>query len=554
MRSKKTYSQYKDNENVRFPTAAWLLDRSWLYVAVLLVAMLAIGTFMKMGWDSYNDTIKQPEVITPYADVQPVNFTGKSWAEKLITMNPANLATWTVDKSTKPRSAVDAKVCAKIGNVSTSLLSTHAATSEGTEVRVQVYGAGQASKQFATDSASLNSCFGKVNVETSGKSSFAVFPKGFILTSGDAIVGVSTVNDQVRDTLLDFYLKNVEPSLIESGCQSLIATPEDANRSLFYNPEQYTGLKGSTNLETAVDINGIPTPTSLQLNEIANISAKAPEAPLPTDFPVLPKDKATRPAIPAPLKNEDSFKDAAIYNVEDPNGPGCGWNWTAQVSPDLDLKKLASEKKGAIQLMQGTLDGSATSYVSGKLNWALQVASMAPSVDVWNTFVNQTNLVHGKWEWLDSERDKLEPSWRQYVTDHDFWMTFDQRKADALKKFDEDFKKCQLDEKSLSDWKKDWQAISDEQDKEKAKAEDAAKAAKDAEKNSPTPSPTATPSATPSPTATKPAVTVPPKPAGCSTPPEEPAIASQAKPAEPKAPTVPVGVTIPASWPTPKTS
>lgn len=548
MQSKKTYREYR--ESVKFPAAAWLLDRTWLYVAVLLVAVLAIGAFMKMGWDSYNDAIKEPEVITPYADVKPVSFSGKSWAEKLIAMNPANLPTWTVDKATKPRSAVDVKVCSKIGSVATSLLSTHVATSEGTEVRVQVYGAGQAAKQFADYAIAVKSCFGKQNVETSGNSSFVAFPKGFILTSGDAIIGVSAVNDQVRDSLLDFYLKNVESSLIESGCLSLMVAAEDANRSLFYNPDQYIGLKDSTSLETAVEIKDLPTPTSLQLNEIANISAKSPEAPLPADFPTLPKNEAPRPNIPAPLKDEESFKGVADYQVLDPKGPGCGWDWTAQIAPDLDLQKLTNEKNGIIQSLQGSLDGTATGYVNGKINWALQVASIAPSVDVWNTFVNQTNLVHEKWNWLESERDILEPSWRQYVIDHDFWLTFDQRKSDALKKFDEDFKKCHLDEEALSNWERDWQKISDEQEKAKAKVDADAKKAADEEKNNPTPSPTATPS----PTVTSPTVTVPPKPAGCDTPPEEPEIATQKKPVEPKAPAIPSGVTIPASWPTPKTN
>lgn len=547
MRSKKTYREYQESESIKFPAAAWLLDRSGVYVAILLVAVLAIGVFMKMGWDSYNEAIKPAEVVTPYADVKPAVFIGKSWAEKLISINPANVSDWTVDNSAKPRPVVDAKNCATIGATPVNLLSTHVATGSGNDVRIQVYGAGQASKQFIDYTASLGSCFGPITPQNSGKTIFSTFPKGFILTSGDAIIGGFAANDQTRDALLDFYLKNVQSSLIESGCLSLMVSSSDANRSFFYNKVQYTGLEETVTLETAVDTKDLPTPTSLKLNDVTNASAVVPEAPLPANFPELPKTTIQRPQIPAPVKDQEEFKAPAKYQVVDDKGPGCGWDWTAQISPSLDLKKLATDKNNSLQRTQGLLDGNATSYVTGKINWALQMASVAPSVDVWNTFVNQTNQVHKKWEWLETERQKLEEPWRQYVTDHDDWLTFDKRKTDALKKFDEDFKKCQKDEKDLADWNRDWKDISDQQAKDKAKAEEDAK---NTEKNKPTASPTPSPTASPSATT----VTVPPKPAGCSTPPKAPEIASQDKPSEPQAPKIPVDVTIPASWPTPKTN
>jgi hypothetical protein len=547
---RKTYREYRESESVKFPALAWLLDRKIIYIATMLVAVIALGSYLKTGWDSYNQAIKEPEAITPYADIQPSSFAGKTWAEKLLATNPANLKNWTVDKSTKPKSAVDLKVCSKIPTLSTSLLSTHVANSDQGEVRVQVYGAGQAAKEFTNYASALKTCFGS-DVEETKNSKFVIFPRGFIITAGDAIIGVYTSDDSVRDALFDFYSKNMETSLIESSCLALISSPQDANRSLFYNPKDYTGLSDSQNLETAVDITGLPTPTSLKLDDVKDDSATIPEAPLPKDFPTLPKTVVSKPTIPAALKNENAFTGVAEYHAPDTKGPGCGWEWTAQVAPEVDLKKLAKEKSDAIVSTQTSLDNKALGYVDGKINWALQVASLAPSVDVWNTFVNETNLVHDKWNWLKSERNKLEPAWREYVADHDEWLSFDQRKADALKKFDEEFKQCQKDEKDLADWKKDWQKISDDQAKDKAKAD---ADAKDSEKNKPTASPSATPTPTPSATPSASAVTSPPKPAGCSTPPVEPEIATQAKPAEPKAPSIPEGVTIPASWPTPKTS
>lgn len=547
MRSKKTYREYREDDTVKFPAVSYVLDRKALYITFSLIALLAFGLVVKVGWDSYNKAIEEPEVITPYLDMEPASSPGRTWAAELTARNPAGLSEWAVSENTKPQTVIDSKYCSNIADLSTSLLSTHKASGSGVETRVQVYGAGQAFKQFEAYTNVLDTCFNGVSAENVSQSTVARFPGGFLLTAGDGIVGV-TAPEELIDSLIDFYVSSTESTLTDSKCVALNVYTNDAFRSFFYDRDSYTGLEETKPLETQVNISGLPTPTEIKLNEIANTEAIVPEAPLPADFPVLPKKAVEKPSIPGSVKDEAGFAKKAAYKIADFDGPGCGWEWSAQAPPVYSKPELESARKAAIKSTQESLDVTAQSYVRTKVDWALQIASILPKADRWNSYVNQTNSVHEKWYWLEAEREALRPAWFDYIAQHEEWSTFDARKAEATRLFDEASKKCEADEKALEEWEDKWGKLAEEREKqlEKERLEKEKKESEKDSKPSKSPSPSPTPSASPSPT-----VEIPEKPAGCDTPPERTEIMDQEKPAEPIAPDVPKGVTIPQSWPNP---
>lgn len=539
MSRKKTYHEYRQDPKVRFPAVAYVLDRKAVYITFSLVALLALGFTIKIGWDSYSRSIQEPEVVTPYLDLESVSSTGRTWAAELAAQNPADIAEWAISENTKPQTVIDSKICANIADLSTSLLSTHVASGKGVQTRIQVYGAGQAFKQFESYRAALDVCFNGVSAEKVSETTVARFPGGFIMTSGDAIIGVSTTEDLV-DPLMNFYVTKMEETLKNSKCLSLSVVTADANRSFFYDRETYTGLEEKKPLETQVDIAALPTPTEIVLNEVENPDAVTPEAPLPSNFPQLPKTTANKPSIPTPVPNETAFAGDAAYKIADSQGPGCGWAWSAQSAPIYSEDELEAAKNASIRSTQEMLNANAANYVGNKIKWALQMAEIAPTADRWNTFVNQTNTVHEKWSWLEMQRAELEPFWFDYVAQHEYWSTFDARKAAAKTQFEEELKRCETDQKALEDWEEEWGDEYREQNKPKPSPS-----------ASPEPTRSAKPTATPSPS---PTIKIPEKPAGCDTPPERPAIIDTEKPAEPQPPVVPEGVTVPNSWPNPKKS
>lgn len=544
MRSKKTYQEYNRDPSVRFPRLQWMLDRKTPYIVFATVSLLALGFVFKAGWDSYSRSIQEPQSVSPYMELISAESPGMLWAQELVSRNPAGFTEWAVSESTKPNSVVNDQICAGLTQHPTSLLATRSASGANVNTSVQVYGAGQAYRQFETYHALFSDCFGELPIERVNNSSFFKFPGGFIITTGDGIVGV-TGPDETIDVVFDFYIVAFEETLTASECAALPVRTEDAKRSFFYNKDEYAGLRSSTTLESKVDISGLPTPSSLNVAKIEIDSMEIPEAPLPEGFPKLPKEVVTEPAIPAPPADESAFTAVADYQIADDQGPGCGWAWSAQKSPVYDRAALEDERDYTIRSTQDSVNERAKGYVKTKVDWALQTASIAPSLNKWNSYASTVNSTHERWIWLNDQRNALQPLWEEYVFLHDDWSTFDSRKATAKKEYDDAVKKCEAEEKALEDWKDKWEDIVKEREKEKEEEE------KNKSTTKPTPSPTPTPTPTPSPSATK-EPEIPPMPEGCDTPPEEPAILSMEKPAEPKAPEIPAGVTIPQSWPTPK--
>lgn len=558
----KTVKDY--NGSVKAPRLARLLDKPLVYVAFGTAAAVGIGSFIGSGWTSYQNVISEPEVISPYQEIQPVSFKGKTWAEKLVSMKPPTVKAWETAESSKAQSPINTKICNSLQEIPITLLSTHIGKGSKVESRVQVYGAGQSATQFEKYSEKLKNCFSNIKEEKISSTKVLKFTDGFLLNVGDSIIGVTYTKENDSEKLLEFYIKNAEKTLKETKCLALDPNSKDSKRSFYYDKDSYEGLYEDQKIETNVDFTNLPEPTEIKLKEVKNPYTLQPEAPLPETFPELPTE-VEKPAIPNSVKNVNKFEDIAKYLIADNSGPGCGWAWSSQASPVYDSNKLATDKNEEILEVQNYVNTKTLDYINQKNNWALSIMSVMPKADSWNEFVNNTNKVHEKWDWLRSERLKIRNTWYNYVERHDSWRTFDDRKAAALDAYQKEVDKCELAKEELENWESEWREKFDEN--EKKRQEFLAKQ-REEQKESPEPTPSPTPeegdeikesseptpapSPTPTPQETFEGIDIPEKPQGCSVDPVRPAIIDQEKPSEPQAPVLPDEVTIPNSWPQPQ--
>lgn len=560
---KKTLQEYRENGR-KIPLIPYLFDRTFPYVAAIfaLVAITSSYIFIKDGLDSLNRIQSDPQEVSPYQNIKAVNSPGMEWGSQLIKIKPPKTKNWEGTETTKPQHAIDPKVCSYITDIPTSLLSTYVSSGSGIETRVQVYGAGQAAKNFNSYITALESCT-SVEIANTKTAGVAKYDDNFIMTMGDAIVSVSTPNDKTRDELLDFYIDKTETTLKDSQCLALDETEKDANRSFFYSEKEYVGLKESKELETTINIDNLPTPTSTKILKINNEYTSEPESPLPKEFPKIPS-KTEKPNLPKEITEKTAFEGTAIYKIMDENGPGCGWKWSAQTMPQYNEDVILKDKKETIDSKQKEINDKALKYVTDKLEWSFSVGLTAPKIDEWNTYVNKVNKVHKKWNWLNDEREALRSPWYNYVNAHKDWETFDDRKEKATKEYDRKLEECKAKQDDLDDWEEKWGNMDEENNDEKKAQEDEEKAQDnndlvapndpldphspdDSEDNTESPEPTETPD--PTPTKTDPPKDIPKKPEGCSSLPQRPAIMGQQEPEEPKAPKIPKGVTIPDNWP-----
>lgn len=550
-RKKKTYKDYKESGR-KTAFIPYLFDKTFpFFVTVLTLAgLVGIGIVVKDGYDTFDRIRTQPEETSPYQNISAVNSPGMDWGNEIIRIKPPTVKKWEVSETNKPQNAIDPKTCSYIQDIPTSLLSTNVASGSGIETKVQVYGAGQAAKNFNAYNTALEKCetVETASTETAGVSKF---DNNFIMTMGDTIVAVKTPNKKTQESLIKFYIEQVEKTLKKSSCLALEETVSDANRSFFYNEKEYVGLKESKKLETTVNIDNLPTPTSMKVLDIKNEYATEPESPLPKDFPKVPSKKE-EPNLPNKIKDKTAFEGTATYKIMDENGPGCGWDWSAQVAPQYDEKSMLEDQKKTISTKQKEINDKALDYVHNKLQWSFDTGLIAPKVDEWNTYVNKLNKVHEKWYWLDNEREKLKTPWYNYVDAHNNWETFDDRKEKATDEYDKKLEECKAKQDELDDWEDKWGDYENNKKKEEKKKKDKELESPDDNESNPTEttSPTEEPEPEPEPTETEePPVDVPEKPEGCKTLPQRPAIMGQEKPNEPKAPKIPEGVTIPNSWP-----
>lgn len=541
--SRRSLQSFKDSSTVKTPHIAWLWDRKIIYVISMTVAAIFIGSFLWKGYATYQHIITPPKVSSQYMSVSAKNSPGMSWARTFIAKKPPTVTTWNVNESKKPIHLFNN---CSAGNIPSTLLGGLQASGNSTTTTVQIYGSGQAVAQFDAYKKMYRQCFTHFSDDSSSSTKLLKFDNGFVMSMGDAMVGVLTSDNTGRDKMISFYESEMRSSLLGSNCLSLSETAADATRSFYFNAARYKGFFKRQTVSTKVDINNLAVPQKITLASVDNDEVQQPEGPLPEGFPKLPRT-VQRPTIPSTVKTVDHFDETAQYKIADENGAGCGWVWSGQTPPVYDTTKLADDKKDALAEAQQKIDSLAESYVSDKRNWAYQVMTVLPQADQWNAYVKNVNAVHSKWSWLNTQREIIEPAWNDYVAAHDEWFTFDARQKAASDSYDKALQKCKTEQDALTEWEKKY-GNSTVQQPDSSEPESV-----------PSPSAVTAPSSRPAPSAgptpsSAPTSSVPPMPSGCTTVPERPLILDQQRGPEPTAPKIPDGATIPNSWPKPRTS
>lgn len=530
---KRTLSELKLDPFVKSPRVAWLLDRKLTYVGTFLIATVATGSFLLHGWQAYQHIITPEKIESPYLDVVGVESPGVSWLNGFVQYG-YELSDWQVQETMHPSHSFMSDVVVNKGlDVPLTMLASKSA--QGSEVKLfaQVYGAGQARQQFDKYVELLKERneveAGKLDQETGVVS--AVYSGGFLLVSGDVIVGVVTPSVELRNQLLQNVASHLTTSLRESGCLDL-SGENGVRRSPFYNESSFTGLLKEQTVESQVKIDRLPTVNGVVINDVVDTSVQKPEEPLPSGLPGALPEAPQKPGIPVVPGDRGDFAGKAVYQVADSSGPGCGWAWTGQKPLVFNESDLKFKEQNEVIKVQNQVNDSAQDYVDGKVYWARGLLTSLPEVDKWNLYVKSVNEIHAKWLELEHRRNELKPLWDSYVADYRSWVTFDERKSRAKQEYDTAVKTCERARSELATWESEW---GEEPLKKKIQEWEKKKARwKPGD-----------PQLEPKPTA-------PEKPSGCDSDPVKPDILEQEKPSKPEAPAVPAGVTIPNSWEKPE--
>ena len=582
MTSKKNIGYYRD-AGYPIPALTWLLNQIWVYIAMALAGALALAHLCYTTVTAADEIKNPPKPPSAFQQVKLNTSKAMSWAKAFVAKAPPKQGQWNATGTPRLEQPLTFKECDALGLPSKNLLGSFTGGNDSITTKAQVYTAGNAVASYNDYQRNIASC-GDITKEHIGAGRNEVeitnYKGGFFFTLGDAIIFVQGDSKDELQPLKEYYVNKARSTLSYSECRSLQTSPQDGKRNLFTSGKNYTGLIAHENITTAVNLSDIPNAVYPSVKETTE--ATQPEGPLPASFKKLPK-AMEQPNIPAdPEDNKPQVEKGVAYQIKDVTGPGCGWNWAGGTAPVLDEAALKANQDRITKEAQTLVDGNATKYVNDKLAYSRSLLDVMANVAQWNKYVDEVNAVHSQWQWLTTQRNALETPWYNYVQQHDAWVNFDNQKANAIKEYNAQVTTCNKQNQDLQDWKDQWSAAYEAQQREKNKptpsesesgspSSTASPSASPSETStasptaSPTPSgssstapsPTAsassTASATPSEVKVTPSTTVaiPPMPQGCTTSPEIPSIAQENKGDEPQAPKIPENVTIPASWPKP---
>lgn len=581
MAKRKSINYYKER-GIRTPTVAYILDRSYMYLPVLAVALLAMVAIVAAGVRDLNAMAAPPEVDSPYRETEPRDFLGKQFAADLVAQHPDGIDAddWEAESDPiQPHPIYSVEQCPDLGTAPNSLLTTYRGAGDGLRVDTFIFGAGQAKRYFEDVGSILENCDdvsdyneGTVSAEHNDASydldyyEFSDNSHDYtVLTAGDAIFEIRAADDagasdsEARDFYADYTVESMNRE--QWRCENIEVDYDDYTRSFFHDFSSYEGYFETESLEAQTPIDNLPSPVltrngndeaenSIQTVNTPNLNE--PEAPLPEDFDDLPENEPERPQLPLEFEPVDEFADTAYYEIPDRAGPGCGWEWAAQISPVYDEIALENNREVVRTQVQSELEESANQYVDSGVDYALRTLLEEPVITRWNQHVGTVNAIHEDWTWLEEQRDALWPAWRDYIAAHEEWAAFPgiQEEAreeynaeldefdDIYAEYEEELEQCEAQRDLVDQWDEyyaeavqDGDAVIEGEDNIVEEYDEEAEEIVERELPE-----------------------VPERPDDClslpSEPsePERPAILDEDRGPEPQPPSVPEGVTVPESW------
>ena len=492
-------------------------------IAAMVACVIATIWFSWSAWADYHRLVETTKPTSRYSTAyQAKDFPGVSYPKSLTDSIGGDWRGTGVKNA-----AMIPDSCVVVPDAASMLVQQTFASSAG-KLTIQVYGAGQARRQYDQYVNSLSNCY--TGMKADGQTT--TYPGGMLTTAGDVIVSYTGSNAGLMSRLPGV----VRARLSGSGCVALDEQSGDATRSFYYDDRTYTGLIQRETVSIAPTYVDAASPQSLAdagghleavFKDPTIQSVSRPEAPMPGGMKTSLPSAPSQPTLTSAPTKPSSSK-VISYQVVDAKGPGCGWSWSGQSTPTFDSKRLAANSRTLRENARNDLRTAVASYNQQTAAWSANTTLAMSFETSWDSYVSDVNAVYAAWKDLNGKRDAFKPTWDAYISKYTTWKQWDGKRTDAANQYASDLQKCE-----------------------------AAKTATATATPSPDPSPSASPTTGDDTSASSPSASPSPSPtatdndkakADCAGTVARPAILDQQKPSKPDRPSLPSGMTIPDSW------
>lgn len=504
---------------------------------VTIASVAALGVLGWRSWSLWQQLTAPVPKSTPYNEsYQAKEYPGKQFLSELAAAVPDGVdpASWVVSSDGKNDTSVRVlpSECTQIAP-SVAQLAYKTAKADGVTVSIMIYGAGQARTQFDKYASQLAECKG-----AKADGSLVRADGGAVMTRGDAIVSVLSSDSGLLDKMVPWYQGKLEEALLASSCVSLDETAADASRSFYYDSNAYTGTTRSEKVVVEDQILQASSPQLLASNGMSvartfadpqdKSTVKQPLSPLPagmeTNLPAAPAVPAisVKPDLPATEKT-------VTYQIADKTGPGCGWTWSGQKTPEFDEGVIEANRETTLKNAKTELKNNIATYNKSIASWSSQTALAMSFQTSWDDYVGKTNAIYASWNDLNEKRAAIQDQWFTYVDEANKWLTWSDDVDKAQKDWEDAIRQCvksaidddsgsESDDEDENGDSSDGSTDSDSEDDEYGEDGDTGLSASQVQKQ-------------------------------CLAANPKPAILDEERPEKPVPPTIPQGVTLPSTWP-----
>lgn len=515
------------------------------------------------------------------------NIPAVTFLNQLAENAPEGLSSPSIDFAANPNNALS-WVCNYEPNPFPVAAMNISHPSEDASVTVHAYGAGQGAQALANSRSAISSCAGRQGtggIYTTG----SVVPDtdGFSATSSsgddrqyvsffirsDVLVSVSSPSFGRTTDISEMY-DDLIMDLLPPVCENLEVSNEDAKRNPYYDRESYAGWQRGRPVTIYTDSDPDFVPGVLSAHEetsgeslprgnfpegtvfITNpsegvrLSYNSPPSftrpldPVPVEMP----DPVEEPDSPPNIPERPSIDRTVPERVEDPIGPGCGWDFTSLNPPPFDATEEKERADQEEERVRAEMRELYADYLTNRRSFIFDYADYAKTVTKYQEYVEQVREVGNQWQYVNNVRADYRSRLDAYWRDLENYTTFNERLAQAQEEYDAAVQQCRTD---LPETQDEWRDEMDRYEELMEEREEAIERAREQETPNPG-DPENNPSPAPSPT---PTVTIPPEPEhpgdmptleDCL--PERPSILDERQPTEPVPPTPPADVELPSSW------
>ncbi|WP_127481144.1 hypothetical protein [Nocardioides pantholopis] len=253
---------------------------------------------------------------------------------------------------------------------------------------------------------------------------------------GDVLGFVSGTVEQSLDAAAAAADDALAPELA-AHCVTEGSTREDALRNAAYAGGRFTGrverrlLRGDR-----VPVPEVP-PAYATAGVVATPLPAPPAEAVEVNLPAVPAHPHW-PDLPAPVAEPDRPEPVvpqrtemrAPQRVPDPDGPGCGWAFTATAEPDYDNASVERENTAAIRRTREALTADGERWRVDVLAYWIAHRTYLDQVAAWNAYAAEVEAVAAAWA-------VTEQAWAAYEAAHAQWEVTEKDRTDLLEDQDQ---------------------------------------------------------------------------------------------------------------------